>query len=203
MPGTQNYAVTIAVGGQTMQMTASAEVKKDGDVFVVTDTAKTPMGERVGRREARRDSLALLKRAVAQGPMSMSFEVKDGKATGEMKMGGRAEADDGRPRRALVRRRAGRLPGRRRAAARGRLHDELPQLRRPGAEGQDRAAAPSWAASSVTVPAGTFDSFKVELSADDGQKTTVWVAKDSHQPVKFSAVVPRMNGAVVTSELTK
>ena len=55
----------------------------------------------------------------------------------------------------------------------------------------------------ITVPAGTFDAYKLELSADDGQKTTVWVAKDTHQPVKFSAVVPRMNGAVVTSELVK
>ena len=51
------------------------------------------------------------------------------------------------------------------------------------------------------MPAGTFDTYKVELSPDDGQKTTVWVAKDSRQAVKISSVVPRMNGAGMTSEL--
>ena len=202
VPGTQNYAVTIAMGGQTMQMTASAEVKKEGDVFVVTDTAKTPMGDAsdVARLDA--TSLALLKREVAQGPMSMSFEVKDGKATGEMKMGGDPKpltADLGGPLFAdgpgayqVV----GALPLAEGYSTSFRNFDvqaqksKVVQLSVVGSE-------------SVTVPAGTFDSFKVELSAEDGQKTTVWVAKDSHQPVKFSAVVPRMNGAVVTSELTK
>jgi hypothetical protein len=55
----------------------------------------------------------------------------------------------------------------------------------------------------VTVPAGEFDAWKVDLSGDDGQKTTVWVAKESRQVVKMSSVVPRMNGAVMTSELQK
>ena len=37
----------------------------------------------------------------------------------------------------------------------------------------------------VTVPAGTFDSYKVELASSDGSyKETVWIAKDSRVPVK-------------------
>jgi len=37
----------------------------------------------------------------------------------------------------------------------------------------------------VTVPAGTFDSYKVELTSADGgsYKQTVWIAKDSRTPV--------------------
>jgi hypothetical protein len=55
---------------------------------------------------------------------------------------------------------------------------------------------------SVTVPAGSFDSFKVETtSPDDGQTSTFWVAKDTRRVVKLQAVLPRMNGAVLTSEL--
>jgi hypothetical protein len=40
----------------------------------------------------------------------------------------------------------------------------------------------------VTVPAGTFDSYKVELTSADGgsYKETVWIAKDSRMPVKTS-----------------
>jgi hypothetical protein len=56
----------------------------------------------------------------------------------------------------------------------------------------------------VTVPAGTFETFKVELSSpDDGSKTTLWIDKAGHKMVKMSAVMPRQNGAVLTSELQK
>jgi hypothetical protein len=56
---------------------------------------------------------------------------------------------------------------------------------------------------SVTVPAGTFDAFKVELSSADGgpDKSTVWIAKDSRTPVKISTVLAEMGGAVLTAEL--
>jgi len=48
----------------------------------------------------------------------------------------------------------------------------------------------------VTVPAGTFDAYKVDVtSADGGSDTkTVWVAKDSHKVVKVTAVVASMGG---------
>jgi hypothetical protein len=57
---------------------------------------------------------------------------------------------------------------------------------------------------SVTVPAGTFDAYKVEiLSADnDAEKQTVWIDKSSRKVLKVSAVLPSLNGAVLTSELT-
>ena len=55
----------------------------------------------------------------------------------------------------------------------------------------------------VTVPAGTFDAFKVEVSAADGGKTTMWIAKSPRKPVKATATSPAMNGAVVTIELQK
>jgi len=42
----------------------------------------------------------------------------------------------------------------------------------------------------VTVPAGTFDSYKVALTSTDGSgdQETVWIAKDSRMPVKVSAL---------------
>ena len=55
----------------------------------------------------------------------------------------------------------------------------------------------------VTVPAGTFDTYKVEISSADGgaDKETLWVARDSHKAVKESAVLASMGGAVLTQEL--
>jgi hypothetical protein len=56
---------------------------------------------------------------------------------------------------------------------------------------------------SVTVPAGTFDAYKVEIvSADnDADKQTVWIAKDTRKVVKIAVVLPNLGGAVLTSEL--
>jgi hypothetical protein len=57
----------------------------------------------------------------------------------------------------------------------------------------------------VTVPAGTFDAYKVELTAadDEADKQIVWIAKDSSKVVKISAVLPSLGGAKLTSELTQ
>jgi hypothetical protein len=50
----------------------------------------------------------------------------------------------------------------------------------------------------VTVPAGAFDAYIVEVSSADGgpDQETLWVDRDSHQAVKESAVLPSMGGAV-------
>ena len=58
-----------------------------------------------------------------------------------------------------------------------RLKERLWQLKVTGAE-------------HVTVPAGTFDAYKVELNANDGtgDKETAWIAKGLRMPVKVNAV---------------
>jgi len=55
---------------------------------------------------------------------------------------------------------------------------------------------------SVTVPAGTFDTYRVEISDPDGlDKETLWITKNTHTTVKLTAVLGSMGGAVLTSEL--
>ena len=56
---------------------------------------------------------------------------------------------------------------------------------------------------SVTVPAGTFEAYKVEIlvAEDEADKQTIWIAKDSRKIVKVSATIPSLGGAVLTSEL--
>ena len=53
----------------------------------------------------------------------------------------------------------------------------------------------------VTVPAGTFDSYKVELTSADGgsNKGTVWIAKDSRRPVKSSFEDSGNNSSSISS----
>src|ERR1041384_2157583 len=47
---------------------------------------------------------------------------------------------------------------------------------------------------SVTVPAGTFNAYKVEILAadNDADKQTVWIDKESRKVLKISAVLPRL-----------
>jgi hypothetical protein len=56
----------------------------------------------------------------------------------------------------------------------------------------------------VTVPAGTFDAYKVEIvdADNDAGKQTVWIDRQSRKVLKISAVLPSLNGAILTSELT-
>jgi hypothetical protein len=55
----------------------------------------------------------------------------------------------------------------------------------------------------VTVPAGSFKSWKCEVTSAEGDagRVTLWVAADSHRLVKSSATLPQMGGAVITAEL--
>ena len=56
----------------------------------------------------------------------------------------------------------------------------------------------------VTVPAGTFDAYRVDVtSPDDGSKLTLWVSKSSRQALKGTLSSPQMAGATITSELQK
>ena len=57
---------------------------------------------------------------------------------------------------------------------------------------------------SVTVPAGTFDAYKVEIfdTGNEADKQTVWIDKANRKVLKISAVLPSLNGAILTSELT-
>ncbi len=201
-PASANYGVTLAVGGQQMQLATSTEITRDGADVVIVDKAKTPMGETTDTVVLDGATLTLKKRTVAQGPMTIAFEVKDGKASGEMKVG-----EQPRPI-------AAELGGALFADGAGAYH-VVAAL--PLADGYTTAyrnldlqtqkvkvvQLSVTGSEKVTVPAGEFDAWKVDLSGDDGQKTTLWVAKDSRQVVKISSIVPRMNGAVMTSELQK
>lgn len=57
----------------------------------------------------------------------------------------------------------------------------------------------------IKVPAGTFDTLRVEISSADGRsdKRTVWIANESRKVVKVSAVVASMGGALMTQELVQ
>jgi hypothetical protein len=185
-------------------MTVTREIKEENGRWVVTEKAKTPMGEITDKTVFEKGTLIPAERSVQQGPVAVSLQFKDGKATGTMNINGQSKpvtVDLGGP---LYADGAGAnltlaaLPLDAGYAATYRNFDvqaqkvKLMQVKVAGTE-------------KVTVPAGTFDSTKLEVTSAEGApgQTTIWVDPATRQVVKSVAVIPQMNGAVLTTELTQ
>jgi dipeptidyl aminopeptidase/acylaminoacyl peptidase len=202
-PGTYKYKATLAIGGQQIPLTLSTTIKEENGAWSATDIVETPQGQMSDSAVLEKGTLVLRKRTAQQGPVTVNIAVdNNNKATGTMSMNGQDKpisVDLGGP---LFADAAGSdqaiacLP-----LAEGytttfrnfdlrRQKEKLLQLKVVGVE-------------SVTVPAGTFDAFKVEISSADGggDHQTLWIAKDAHKPVKVAAVLADMGGATLTAEL--
>jgi dipeptidyl aminopeptidase/acylaminoacyl peptidase len=200
--GEYKYQATIEAGGQHMALKIATTIKDDGGAWTATDVMDTPQGTATDTATLEKASLIVQKRNVKQGPVTIDLDFSGNKAAGKMNMNGQDKpisVDLGGP---LFGDAAGGnqsiacLPLAEGYSTSFRNFDvqtqkvKLMQLKVAGVE-------------NVTVPAGTFDAFRVELASGDGgaDKQTLWVAKDSHKVVKVSAVLASMGGAVLTEEL--
>ncbi len=201
-PGTYKYKATIAAGGQQIPITISTVIQEEGGAWTAVDTMESPIGQATDTATLDKTTLVVRKRNVKQGPVVVALDFSDSKASGTMTVNGQEKpvaADLGGP---LFADAAGSfhaiacLPLAEGYTTTFRNFDvqsqkeKLMSLKVVGTE-------------SVTVPAGTFDSYKVELTSADGgaDKQTVWIAKDSRKPVKVVAVLAAMGGATMTMEL--
>jgi dipeptidyl aminopeptidase/acylaminoacyl peptidase len=201
-PGTYKYQSKIEMGGRSMNMAQATTIKEHESGWEVVDSATTPMGEVIDTAILDKKDLTLVKRVMKHGPANIDMAFSGNKLTGTFKMNDQAkpiDADVGGP---LFADAAGAsfaiaaLPLADGYTTTFRNFDlqkmklKLMQATVSGTE-------------SVTVPAGTFDAWKVEITSAEGgpEKMTVWVAKDARKPVKTTASLPQMGGATVTSEL--
>jgi len=201
-PGVSNYKASIALGGQSIPLTVKTEIKENGGDWQVTETAETPQGPVVDVSTIEKGTLQLKHRSINQGPVAIELDFKDKKATGTMSMNGQPKpilvdvggvifADGAGAFNVLAM-----LPLATDYSATFLNFDvqkQKPQTKQLKVVGSE----------SVTVPAGTFEAFKVELVAADNEadKQTIWIAKESHKVVKITATLPSLGGAVLTSEL--
>jgi dienelactone hydrolase len=203
-PGTYKYQVTIEMGAQKMNLMVSTAIQDGGASWTAIDTMDMPGGTATVTATIEKATLILRKENVTQGPVVIDLDFAGDKAAGKMTINGQERpiaADLGGP---LFADAAGAdqviasLPLAVGYTTSFRNFDfqtqkvKLLQLSVPGME-------------TVTVPAGKFEAFRVEVSSADGgaDKKTLWVAKDSHKVVKGSAVMASMGGAVMTQELTE
>lgn len=199
-PMKANYAATIEAGGQTFAMKIVQEVREENGAWVFTETADTPMGAAVDTGVIAKGTLLPRKRTVKQGPADIALEFTDTAVTGSLAMNGQTRPisvtldgpifADGPGSHAVI----ARLPladGYTTSFRNLDIRSQKVEVRQLKVAGKE----------SVTVPAGTFEAWKVEVTATDGGVTTMWVATESRQVAKLSAVLPAMNGAVLTAEL--
>jgi len=202
--GTLKYQASIKVGGQEIAMAITETVAEENGAWTVTESAKTPMGDAVDTCTLEKGTLVVRTRTVRQGPLAVDLDFAGGKATGSMGMSGSAKpvaVDLGGP---LFADGAGSFS----AIATLPLAEGFTTLYRNfdiQKQKVDVKQARVVGAEDVTVPAGTFKTWKVELSAASGDPgvTTLWVAQDSRKVVRIAATLPAMNGATLTSELTQ
>ncbi|MBM3810617.1 MAG: DUF3108 domain-containing protein [Acidimicrobiia bacterium] len=202
--GVYTYKASMEMRPQKIAIDLSTEIKQENGRWVAIDKLKTPMGEAVDTGHLNAESLVLEKRSVRQGPVAVDADYSATKVTGKMSMSGNE--------RPLDKETGGLLfadgPGALQVIATlplaegytttfrnfdlQRQRQKLLQLKVAGAE-------------SVTVPAGTFDAFKAEITSADGgaDRMTVWVDRASRKPVKMEAVLAEMGGAKLSAELAR
>ena len=202
-PGTYNYKASIALGGQSMPLTVKTDIKEENGAWVVNETAQLPQGEIVDVSTIEKGSLLLKRRMIKQGPVTIEMEVAPNQVTGTTVMNGKTTPLAVDPGGALFADGAGSLEviaslpladGYSSSFRNFDVQKQKPQIKQLKVVGSE----------SVTVPAGTFDAYKVEIVAadNDADKQTVWIDKASRKVLKLSAVLPNLNGAILTSELT-
>jgi hypothetical protein len=201
-PGTYHYQVKIEAGNQLVNLKGSTSIQDGGNSWTAIDQMDTPQGTATDTTTLAKSTLIVEKRSVKQGPVAIDLDFAENKAAGKFSMNGQDKpiaTDLGGP---LFADAAGAnqviacLPLAEGYTTSFRNFDvqtqkvKLLQLAVAGVE-------------NVTVPAGTFSAYRVEITSADGgaDKKTLWIAKDSHKVVKGSAVLASMGGAVVTQEL--
>ena len=201
-PGTSKYQAKIAIGGQELALGISVVVKEDGPGWSVAQTMDTPQGPATQTVWLEKGTLIVRKMSVNQGAVTVAIDFAGGKASGKLSMGGQE-----RPVAAEL---GGEL-----------FADSASQWSAvaclPLAEGYSTAfrnfplqtqkvklmEAKVAGAETVTVPAGKFETWKVEITSADGgsDHTTLWVAKESRATVKTATVMATAGGATMIAEL--
>jgi dipeptidyl aminopeptidase/acylaminoacyl peptidase len=204
-PGKYSYKVKLNAMGRDIQMDKTTEIVEEGNTWRVTENITSPMMSGSDETVVSKKTLLPIKRTAKQGGGTMEMAYTASKVTGSMGMGGQTMAIDKTIEGTLF-------------ADGGGASLMLATL--PLAEGYSTSFRNFDISSqgiktltlsvvgkeSVTVPAGTFETWKVEVKPADGSaggQTIYVVADGSGRVAKEEAVIPSLGGAKMISELVK
>jgi dipeptidyl aminopeptidase/acylaminoacyl peptidase len=204
-PSVSKYQVKIAMAGQNMNMTLTSTIKEENGAWLASDAMETPMGVVNDSGTIEKGTLISRSRKMEQGPMKMEMKYTDDKASGALTMNGKDQpvsGDTGGPLFAQG-------PGGPQSVGCLPLAEGYMTIFRNFDSGKSKSTLMQLkvvASEKVTVPAGDFDTFKVEITPVDGGASdalTIWIAKDTRMPVKISTSLPAGPGATMVAELMK
>lgn len=211
-PSKLNYKTVLNLsGGRTMEIEGSRVVTKEtsgpSPVYRITSTAKTPMGDATDVFVIDASSLRPVTRTAKQGPATIEIKYGDKAVTGSIVAGGQnipvnvaLEAPVFGDESALEL-----------AVAAMPLAPGFRTTVRTAEVGMQQRVR-YWSLvvegeESVTVPAGTFQAYKVVLAPLDNEPggTTYWITRDGPRMLvrAESKLPPQMGGGTAVTELTK
>lgn len=197
-PGIVRARGTLSGGPQQLSLNLTSTIKEENGAWIITDVTETPFGSSTDTVTVEKGTLIVLNRAV-HGEGEISYEVSANKASGKMEAAGREIPISVTFDTPLF----GEGPAAAHSIALLPLADGYTttyynmdvanqrvvpvRLRVVGSE-------------TVTVPAGTFDTFKVEYAAEGGDReSTLWIAKEGRKLVKGQSLLHI--GATILVEL--
>lgn len=201
-PGSSDYTATINMNGQEMTMNVTRTVEESDAGWRVTETAAGPMGEVSDTEILAKGTLTPIERHTVQGPVEINLNYSAETVEGSFSMNGQerpvnvdldqAIYSDGAGSSVVV----SSLPLEEGYDVRYGTFDLMSQQVRP-------MRLSVTGIEEVTVPAGTFEAFRVEVGPDGGDPggSTLWVTTDTFEVAKVETRLPQMNGAIVTSVL--
>jgi dipeptidyl aminopeptidase/acylaminoacyl peptidase len=202
-PGKYKYKAKISVEGESMNIKMSTEIKLKDGAWWVSDQMGMMMMSVKDRAVLDQRTLVMLQRSVSEGGSKVDIEFNGGTVTGSIKMDGKkseVHLEIGGPVFAEG-------PGYAQVIACLPLAEGYTtvfrnfdvQKQKPTAMRLEVAGSEE-----IEVPAGTFVTFRVELTSADGgsQRSTVWVAKEERKAVKLASIMTELAGAKLEAELT-
>ena len=200
--GTSRYTSTINMNGQELKMNVTRTVEEVDGNWRVKEEAQGPMGQVSDTELLADDALTPLERHTLQGPAEIKLTYDDDSIKGTFSMNGQEQPIDVDLEGPIYSDGAGSaivvasLPLEEGYETRYGTFDLMSQQIK-----DMKLSVP--AVEEVTVPAGTFEAFRVEIAPANGDPggSTLWVSTEGHEVVKVETRVPQMGGAVVTSVL--
>jgi hypothetical protein len=204
-PGTAKYKWRLEAGAQSLTMDMVRTIKDQKGAWLVTETNTVRGLTMTDQGTIDKKTLVLRKRVMHQGDISADLQYAGSRVTGtvtvkgetrpiDIDMGG-VSLGDGPGGQDVI----AALPLAKAYSTTLRSFDVTSQR-------VEMVALRVIGTDTVTVPAGTFDTWKVLMTSADAsyaQTAALWIDKTSRRVVKMATTVPELNGAVGTAELVK
>ena len=203
-PGVANYKVRFEVVGQSATMDLTRTTKLQNGSWVVTETSTTPQFSGSDETTIEKKTLIIRKRIFRDKVTAGELQFHGHNATGEITVDGLKQTINVDLGGVVFADGAG---GQDVLAALPLAKGYTAEFRNFGLQQQNVKTLQLrvMGTDTVSVPAGTFNTWKVLIVSLDGgdESSALWVEKRTHRVVKYAMSFPGYHDGVATAELTK